>query len=110
MVFIQLLICLLCFLNSIWADPSAKIKNKSYPYDLAICAIFQNEAPYLKEWIEFHKLVGVQHFYLYNNLSTDDYITVLAPYIDTKEVDLVDWPYPKTSPEHWYEIQCAAYD
>lgn len=38
-------------------------------YELAICAIFQDEAAYLKEWIEFHKLVGVQHFYLYNHAS-----------------------------------------
>lgn len=29
-------------------------------YALAVCSIFQNEAAYLPEWIEFHKLVGVQ--------------------------------------------------
>jgi hypothetical protein len=32
--------------------------------NLAITAIFQNEAPYLKEWIEFHLLMGAEHFYL----------------------------------------------
>jgi hypothetical protein len=84
--------------------------NTQYVYEVAIGAIFQNEAPYLKEWIEFHKLVGVQHFYLFNNLSSDDFATVLAPYVATGEVDLVEWPYKKTSSEHWYEIQCAAYD
>jgi hypothetical protein len=25
---------------------------------LSICAIFKDEAPYLPEWIEFHRLVG----------------------------------------------------
>lgn len=63
-----------------------------YKYDLAICALFQDEAPYLKEWIEFHKLVGVQHFYLYNNVSKDDYLSVLKPYIESGEVDVTDWP------------------
>ena len=26
---------------------------------LAVCAIYRNEGPYLREWIEFHRLVGV---------------------------------------------------
>ena len=30
-------------------------------FELAIAAIFRNEAPYLREWIEFHRLVGVEH-------------------------------------------------
>ena len=38
---------------------------------LAIAAIFRDEAPYLKEWIEFHRAVGVERFYLFDNLSTD---------------------------------------
>jgi len=36
-------------------------------YNLSVCAIFKNEAPYFQEWIEFHKLQGVEHFFLYNN-------------------------------------------
>ena len=45
--------------------------EESCRYDLTIAAVFQNEAPYLKEWIEFHKLVGVEHFLLVDNESTD---------------------------------------
>lgn len=54
--------------------------------ELAITAILKNEAPYIKEWIEFHKLVGVQKFYLYDNESTDNVKEILQPYIDSKEV------------------------
>jgi hypothetical protein len=64
-----------------------------YTYDLAVCAIFQNEGRFLREWIEFHKLVGVQHFYLYNNNSTDNYLVILQPYIDKGEIELFDWDY-----------------
>lgn len=64
---------------------------RAYVYDYAICAIFQNEARFMREWLEFHKLVGFQHFYLYNNLSTDNYLEVLEPYIKNGEVDLTDW-------------------
>jgi len=68
---------------------------ESYKYDLAICAIFRNEARFMKEWIEFHKLVGVQHFYLYNHFSEDNYLEILQPYIDTGEVELIDWTLEK---------------
>ncbi|WP_022932663.1 glycosyltransferase family 92 protein [Treponema bryantii] len=61
-------------------------------YKISICAIFKNEALYLKEWIEYHKIVGVEHFYLYNNNSEDNYETVLAPYISDGTVTLIQWP------------------
>ncbi len=61
-------------------------------YDLAICTIFKNEAPYLEEWIEYHKLVGVEHFYLYNNESEDNFLNVLKPFIELGEVTLIHWP------------------
>ncbi len=64
----------------------------SKKYDLVICAVFQNEELFLKEWLEFHKLVGVQHFYLYNNLSTDRCLEILHPYIEVGEVDLFNFP------------------
>ena len=44
--------------------------------------MFRNEAAYLKEWIEYHHLAGVEHFWLYNNNSTDQWQDVLQPYID----------------------------
>jgi hypothetical protein len=59
---------------------------------MSIGAIFQNEAPFLKEWIEYHKLIGVEHFYLYNNNSTDEYLDVLVPYIQDGVVELTEWP------------------
>jgi len=41
------------------------------PVYLAICAIVRKEAPYIGEWIEFHRLVGIQRFYLVDDGSTD---------------------------------------
>jgi len=61
---------------------------------LAICAMFRDEAPYLAEWLAFHRLVGVEHFFLYNNKSSDDFQAVLRPYMDAGCVTLQDWPIP----------------
>jgi glycosyl transferase family 92 len=66
-------------------------EEQAKPY-LSICAIYRDEAPYLQEWIEFHRLVGVERFFLYDNLSVDDHREVLAPYIDEGVVVLHDWP------------------
>ena len=65
----------------------------------------------MKEWIEFHKIQGVEHFYLYNNNSTDNYLEVIQPYIDSKCITLVEWPYsykPGKTAE-WHNIQNKAY-
>ena len=61
-------------------------------YDLATVAIFKDEARYLKEWLDYHLLAGVEHFYLYNNNSSDDYKKILAPYVEENLVTLIDFP------------------
>lgn len=71
----------------------AKPKIVKKKYNVSVCAIFKNEAIYLKEWIEFNHIVGVDHFYLYNNNSEDDYLSILTPYIDRGLVTLTEWPY-----------------
>lgn len=90
--------------------PSSTPAPSSYKYELAICAIFQNEAPYLREWIEYHKLVGVQHFYLFNNFSSDNYAEILQPYISEGEVELYDWCYAKDTLKEWARTQFSAYE
>ncbi len=82
-----------------------------HPHKLSILAIFQNEDRFLKEWIDFHRTVGVEHFYLYNNLSSDKYIEVLQPYVAAGIVELYDWPYESQwgSEADWTKIQAAAY-
>lgn len=62
-------------------------------YMVSICAIFKNEALYLKEWLDYHLLVGIEHFYLYNNNSTDDFMKILQPYISKNIVTYIEWPY-----------------
>lgn len=38
---------------------------------LAICAIVKNEAPYLEEWLLFHRVMGVERFFIGVHPSTD---------------------------------------
>jgi hypothetical protein len=70
------------------ADESLEKPKK---YHFSICAIFKDEAKFLKEWIEYHQLIGVDHFYLYNCSSQDHFLKVLNPYLKKGVVTLVDW-------------------
>ena len=69
-----------------------KILNIKQQYYLSIVAIFKNESWILKEWIEHYLNQGVDHFFLIDNGSTDNYNTILQPYIDNKQVSLVKDP------------------
>jgi len=59
---------------------------------LAIAACVKNEAPYIREWIEYHRLQGVERFYLFNNESTDGTRKLLAPYVAEGIVVVSDVP------------------
>ena len=56
---------------------------------LSIGAVFKDERDYLQEWIDFHRRVGVEHFFLYDNESSDTPEEVLTPYVDDGLVTLI---------------------
>jgi hypothetical protein len=60
-------------------------------YHLAIAAIFKNENAYLREWIEFHHLVGFDHFYLYDNDGGEEARTLLTEYVEAGLVTRHPW-------------------
>lgn len=69
---------------------------------LAVCAIAKNEGPYFKEWIEWHRNMGVEKFYIYDNESTDGTKDILLPYIESGLVEYTFFPGNKK--------QLASYD
>lgn len=64
-----------------------KERASAYRHEIAMVSISKNEAPYIKEWIEFHKLVGFTKFYFYDNESEDNTVDILKPYIDSGLVE-----------------------
>jgi hypothetical protein len=69
-------------------------------YDLVVVSMFKNENMILKEWLDHHISVGVQHFYLLDNGSTDDYATILKHYQDNGMVTLF------VDPSRYTDEQC----
>ena len=68
-------------------------REKTTPtrYFLTICAIAKNEGAYFQEWLEWHKNLGVEKFYIYDNESEDNTREILAPYVELGLVEYVFW-------------------
>ena len=49
-------------------------------YTLSVLAMFKNESMIIQEWIKHYIEEGVEHFYLIDNGSTDDYYEKIKMY------------------------------
>lgn len=83
---------LLAFFKAVNFFINISDKKKRFPHYLSLCAVIKNEGSYLIEWIEYHRMMGVEHFFIYDNDSTDDTKQVLQPYIQKGIVDYKLWP------------------
>lgn len=68
------------------------VEKNLFLHDLAVVAVIKDEAHYLKAWLDYHLAAGVDHFYLYDNGSTDETRALLEPYIKTRLVDYFSVP------------------
>ena len=68
------------------------VDKNLFLYNLAAVAIMKNEGPYIKEWLDYHLLAGVEHFFIYNNESPDNQSEFIKPYVDAGLVTYIDYP------------------
>ena len=75
-------------------------------YYLVLCAIFKNESHILQEWIEHYLIRGIEHIYLINDFSNDNYMEILNPYIEENKITL----YNNDKDENIFGKQTKAYN
>ncbi len=78
------------FLASVVKQPLRRLARDGFPHELSVAAIFRNEARFLGEWLHFHDGVGVDHFFLYDDDSSDDFLAILGPWIAAGRVTLIN--------------------
>ena len=71
---------------------------------LGIGAIFKNEAPYILEWVAYHRVLGFDRFFIADNNSDDGSTELLASLDAAGLVDHIPFPHVPTEPP-----QLAAY-
>jgi|GEM_PF-3226580 len=81
----------------------------SYENEIAICAVIKDEAPYIREWVQFHMAQGVQRFYLYDNLCTDFRYLQLDDYIACGVVQIIPWHFHVCDCREFDDLCCKAY-
>lgn len=66
-----------------------------HKYYLSVGGMFKNESHGIKEWILHYLHHGAEHFYLINDNSTDDSVSIIQEYIDKGLITLfnVNEPY-----------------
>jgi len=69
-------------------------KYSNFSNKILMSTIVKNEDNYICQWIEYHKFLGVQHFIIYDNSSSNTLSKVLKKYIDENVVILINWQYP----------------
>ncbi|BGP45101.1 hypothetical protein JCM10450v2_000918 [Rhodotorula kratochvilovae] len=69
------------------------LANRSAPAKVAICAVATHEEQFLPEWITWHRLVGVERFYLFDNSPSRRMRRLLRPWIDEGSVVLYELEY-----------------
>lgn len=74
--------------------------GKKKKYKLSICsATSRNDRKSLVEWIEYHKLIGIDHIFLYdtsfNTIESNEskLSDVLQDYVNEGFLNIIPWPY-----------------
>lgn len=72
--------------------------NNQKKYKVSLCtATSRSDREHLVEWIEYHKLIGVEHIYVYNTaISSDEskrLFEALSDYIHEDYVTIIPWPF-----------------
>lgn len=69
-------------------DPPKPQKGR---HGIAIAVCVKDEASYIEEWVRFHRAVGIRHFYIYDNGSTDDTRAILRDLLDEDALTIIPW-------------------
>jgi hypothetical protein len=69
-------------------QPPAPFPERS---GIAIVVCVKDEGAYIGEWVLFHQAVGVRHFIVYDNGSTDDTCAILRQTLSPDALTIVPW-------------------
>jgi hypothetical protein len=76
------------FSKQIRISPPDPMPNR---HGIAVVTMLKDEESYVDEWLAFHQSVGVRHFIIYDNGSTDQTESIIKSKLSEGELTLVPW-------------------
>jgi hypothetical protein len=74
--------------NQLYIQPPKAREDRS---GIAIAAVVKNEAAIMREWLLHNLNIGVSHFILYDNHSSDDTISVARETLSDEALTVIPW-------------------
>lgn len=71
----------------------SRLATRFAPAHVAVCAVATHEDQFLPEWLTWHRLVGVDRFYLFDNHPSLEMRRLLRPWIQEGSVVLYELGY-----------------
>ncbi|MGE7368822.1 glycosyltransferase family 92 protein [Neorhizobium sp. NPDC001467] len=78
---------------------------------VAISVCVKNEGRYIAEWIRFHRAIGIRHFIIYDNGSTDNTCEIVRSELSSAHLTIVPWNgrVAATKPNRFIDGQVLAF-
>ena len=58
---------------------------------ISICLLTKDENKYLKEWVQYHLSIGIDHFYIYDNNSDQSVRDTILRDFDNSYFTFIPW-------------------
>jgi hypothetical protein len=71
--------------------PSTKGKK---PSEVHLCAVVRNRAKLVTQWIQYHRMLGIRTFHIFDDSSTDETLQALQPFVEAGIVEPGQLPPP----------------
>jgi hypothetical protein len=76
-------------------------------FHISLCTMFRDEAPYLLEWVAYHNLLGFDHFFLFDDNSTDNPLPLLSPLVKKGLVTVIPVDQTASNLQQWVFGKCS---
>lgn len=75
---------------------------------LAMCTMMKNMDRFVPDWLEYHKNLGVERVYIYNNAKSDKLVHHLKAYLASGFVTVIPWTHTISVGKTYLETQIAS--
>ena len=82
--------------------------RKSKKYFLTMCTMTKDMDRYIPHWLDYHKMMGVEHVYIYDNSPKSFLPRTAATYIRDDFLTVIPWAHVHSPNKTYLEVQVAS--